>query len=151
MIKIKYLQEELKEDKQFVIHVHDARHTNQHFDLRMIHPFDEKILLSFAFGKDFDKSFNKKIAGVRTKDHDPRWLTLKSYRLQEFDKGFVKYLTFSKTFLSLDFNGEKIKGKYKLFKVRSNYRDDRWLLVKDKNTLQEMYNEISKTNYKVII
>ena len=127
----KYLLEGLNEDKQFVVHIHDARNTNQHFDLRMMHPNDDKILLSFAFGKDFDELLDKKIVGARTKDHNIRWLDLKSYRLQEFDKGFFQYLTFSRTYMLLDFDGEKMKGKYKLFQVKSNKRDDRWLLIKD--------------------
>ena len=128
----KYLQEELNEDKKFIIHIHDPRNTSKHFDLRMMHPYDDKILMSFAFGTDFDKQYDKKIIGVRTKDHNIRWLDLKSYRLNTFDEGTVRFINYTRKFMELEFDGNKIKGKYKLFQVKSEKRDDRWLLIKSK-------------------
>ena len=50
-----YLSEGLDTKKPFIIHKHDARSTSEHYDLRILHPMDNKILLSFAFGKDFPK------------------------------------------------------------------------------------------------
>ena len=128
----KYLQESINLEKRFIIHIHDARNTNRHYDLRILNPYNDKELMSFAFGKDFEKEYTKKIAGVRTKDHDPRWLDLKSYRLETFDEGTVTFRTYSYKYMALNFNGKKIKGNYKLFKVKSD-RDDNWLLIKAKD------------------
>lgn len=129
----KYLQEGISIDRPFIVHIHDARNTNQHFDLRILHPYNEKDLMSFAFGKDFKDNYDKKITGVRTKDHDPRWLELKSYRLETFDEGTVEFKVYSYKYMELNFKGKKLKGSYKLFKVKSN-RDDNWILLKNKET-----------------
>jgi hypothetical protein len=125
----KYLSEGINIERPFIVHRHDARNTNQHFDLRILHPYDDKDLMSFAFGKDFEKEYDKKVAGVRTKDHDPRWLELKSYRLENFDEGTVTFKTYTYKFMELEFKGKKLKGNYKLFKVKSD-RGDNWLLLK---------------------
>ena len=124
----KFLQETSAFNSGFVIHQHTPRSGSYHFDLRFIDSKTKK-LNSFAFGKDFDKKHSSKIIGVRTKDHNERWLTLKSYRLTVFDEGKVDILAASTKYFELNFKGKKLKGKYKLFKIKSK-RDDNWLLVK---------------------
>jgi len=116
---------------RFVIHKHNPRSGSLHYDLRFLDPNDEKKLYSFAFGSDFEKKLNDKIAGVRTKDHDPRWLDLKSYRLEKIDDAYVWLKKSYPKYFELDFNGKVLKGSYKLFKIKSR-RDDQWLLIKSK-------------------
>jgi len=127
----KYLQESTVVGTHFIVHIHNPRSGSKHFDLRFIDNRNPKLLNSFAFGKDFDEKLNSKIVGVRTRDHDPRWLTLKSYRLEVFDKGEVDILISSFKFFELNFHGEKLQGNYKLFKINSG-RGDNWMLVKNK-------------------
>jgi hypothetical protein len=132
---VKIISNYLLENKifisKFIIHHHNARNTNEHYDLRFIDNRDSKKLNSFAFGKDFLEKINSKIVGVRTKDHNIRWLTLQSYRLQDIDKGDVTILVSSFSYFKLDFKGSIIKGVYELFKVRSG-RGDNWMLIKKK-------------------
>jgi len=126
-----YLTEGRNEYHDFIIHIHDPRRGSEHYDLRIMDPYNDKKLLSFAFPFDFLNNYKKKTVGVKTRDHDPRWLTLKSHRLEIFDRGDVTYKTFiSHKFIELTFYGRKIKGSYKLFKIKSK-RDDNWILIKN--------------------
>jgi len=125
----RYLQESKVFSSKFVIHRHNARNTNEHFDLRFLDNYKKGTLNSFAFGKDFLEKLNDRIVGVRTKEHNSRWLDLKSYRLEDIDKGEVDILISSFKYFKLDFKGKLIKGIYELFKVKSE-RDDNWILIK---------------------
>jgi hypothetical protein len=113
---------------KFVIHNHNPRSGSEHYDLRFLDNKNSKVLNSFVFGKDFLSKLNSRIIGVRTKDHDIRWLDLKSYRLEDVDKGEVNILISSYKYFKLDFKGTVIKGIYDLFKVKSG-RGDNWMLV----------------------
>ena len=113
---------------EFIIHNHNPRNGSEHYDLRFMDTSDPKLLHSFAFGSDFIEKLSDRIVGVKTRDHDPRWLTLKSYRLKDIDKGFVVIKVSNKKYFELDFNGKILKGKYKLFKLKTT-RSDNWLLV----------------------
>ena len=87
------------------------------------------MLHSFAAPSNFLETIHKKTVLVKTRDHDPRWLNLKSYRLKDIDKGLVSVLVSTKNYFELEFKGKKIKGKYKLFKLKTK-RNDQWLLFK---------------------
>jgi hypothetical protein len=126
-----FLQEAAKDNVNFIIHKHNPRNGSEHYDLRFMDPVNDKLLHSFAFGSDFLEKLSDRIVGVKTRDHDPRWLTLKSYRLKDIDKGMVDIKVATKKYFELVFKGKVIKGKYRLFKVKSK-RDDNWLLVKQK-------------------
>jgi len=115
----------------FVIHKHDPRSGSIHYDLRFIDGADPKILNSFALPSDFPSTINHKTVVVRTREHDPRWLNLKSYRLDTFDKGDLDIIKGSRTYFKLDFRGKKIKGIYELFKMKTK-RENYWLLIKSR-------------------
>jgi len=127
----RFLEEAKLPVVQFIVHNHHPRNGSEHFDLRFMNPNDDKILHSFAFGKKFEEDYPVKIVGVRTKEHHPRWLTLKSYRLTTFDEGTVTVKTATAKYFELEFKGKKIKGNYRLFQLKSK-RGDNWLLIKKK-------------------
>lgn len=113
----------------FIIHQHEPRSGSIHYDLRFLDNKDNKLLHSFAAPSNFLETIHKKTVLVKTRDHDPRWLNLKSYRLKDIDKGLVSVLVSTKNYFELEFKGKKIKGKYKLFKLKTK-RNDQWLLFK---------------------
>lgn len=114
---------------KFIIHSHDSRKGSSHYDLRFLDPRDPKLLHSFAAPKNFLDTLNTRSVIVKTRDHDPRWLTLKSYRLKEIDKGEAIIKIATKKYFEIDFNGKVLKGSYKLFKIKTR-RDDNWMLVR---------------------
>jgi len=128
----RFLLEARQEKVHFIIHKHNPRSGSEHYDLRFIDPTDPKLLHSFAFGSDFLKQLSSRIVGVKTRDHDPRWLTLKSHRLTDIDKGYVIIKVSTSKYFEVDFQGKVIQGKYKMFKVKSR-RGDNWMLVKNSN------------------
>ena len=117
---------------RFVIHRHHPRSGSEHYDIRFLDPKDPKLLHSFAAPKDFPKTMKTKTILAKTRDHDPRWLTLKSYRLDEADTGLVSIKIATQKYFELNFKGKLISGTYKLFKIKNSRRGDRWLLVKSK-------------------
>jgi len=114
----------------FVVHKHDPRSGSIHFDLRFLDNRNPKLLHSFAAPSNFLDTADKKTLVVKTRDHDPRWLTLKSYRLQEIDHGMVTIKISSTKYFELEFHGKLLHGTYKLFKMSNTFRTDRWMLVK---------------------
>lgn len=116
----------------FIIHRHRPRSGSEHYDLRFLDPKNPKLLHSFAAPKDFLKTINSKTVLAKTRDHDPRWLTLKSYRLDTIDKGTVAIIISTSKYFELHFHGKVINGKFKLFKIKNSRRTDRWLIVKSK-------------------
>ncbi len=125
-----YLEEAINPTSvQFIVHKHHPRNGSLHYDLRFIDPKDPKLLHSFAFGSDFEKKASTKIVGVKTRDHDPRWLTLKSYRLETIEEGKVTLMVSTKKYFEMVFDGKILNGLYKLIKVKS-HRGDNWILVR---------------------
>jgi len=92
-------------------------------------PKDPKLLHSFATPSDFLKTVSKKSMIIKTRDHDPRWLDLKSYRLETIDSGLVDIKIATQKYFELTFHGKIINGSYRLFKLKTR-RDDNWLLIK---------------------
>jgi len=125
------VSEAIQKGVKFIIHKHHPRSGSLHYDLRFMDPKDKKLLHSFAAPKDFEKTLDAKTILVKTRDHDPRWLTLKSYRLETIDSGLVDVRIATNKYFELTFNGEMINGTYRLFKLKTR-RDDNWLLVKKK-------------------
>ena len=121
--------EALQKGVKFVIHKHHPRSGSLHYDLRFMDPKDHKLLHSFAAPKDFMKTFGSKTLLVKTRDHDPRWLDLKSYRLETIDSGLVDIKIATQKYFELTFHGKIINGSYRLFKLKTR-RDDNWLLIK---------------------
>lgn len=116
----------------FILHKHNPRNGSTHFDLRFMDLKNNKLLHSFACPSNFLDTINRCVL-YKTRDHDPRWLTLKSYRLDTIDKGTVDYKIYNKDkYFLLNFNGKIIKGTYQLFKLNGHKRNDLWLLIKKK-------------------
>ena len=117
-------------DVPFIVHSHQPRSGSLHFDIRFLDPRNPKILHSFAAPSNFLETKDKKVILAKTRDHDPRWLTLKSYRLKTIDKGTVTLHIATYKYFELDFHGKVLNGSYKLFRLMNTFREDRWLLVK---------------------
>lgn len=117
-------------DVPFVFHEHNPRNSALHKDFRFLDPYDETNLFSFAVPYQFQFD-DKKTTVVKTRDHDPRWLTLKSYRLKVLDQGTIHFITSSPLYFKFQINGKHLKGTYQLFKLSKTKRDDRWLLIKN--------------------
>lgn len=117
-------------DVPFVIHKHNPRSGSVHFDIRFLDNRNPKLLHSFAAPSNFLETKDRKVLLVKTRDHDPRWLTLQSYRLNTIDSGTVTVNISTSKYFELDFHGKLMNGKYKLFKMHNTFREDRWLLTK---------------------
>ena len=115
---------------EFVLHKHNPRHGSEHYDLRFMDLKNSKLLHSFAAPSQFLEKINK-CTLYKTRDHDPRWISLKSYRLDVVDFGLVTYKLYDPNkYFVLEFHGNIIKGLYQLFKLKNRQRDDVWLFIK---------------------
>ena len=127
----KFLQEQIDKPVTvpFVTHKHNPRSGSEHYDIRIIDPQDDKILHSFAAGTNLPEKIKTKLVLVKTKDHNPRWLDLDSYRLETYDKGKCIISKFFPNYWEVEFKGKHLKGKYKMLKLKTR-RGDNWLLIK---------------------
>ena len=116
----------------FIVHEHEPRRGSKHYDVRFLDPRDPKILHSFAAPSNFPDTAQGKTVLAKTRDHDPRWLKLKSYRLKTVDEGKAEIKMATHKYFEITFNGKLLNGFYKLFKMSNTQRDDRWLLIKSK-------------------
>lgn len=117
-------------DVPYIVHKHQPRSGSIHFDLRFLDNRNPKILHSFAAPSNFLDTKDSKVVLAKTRDHDPRWLTLKSYRLETIEEGTVTIKISSLKYFELVFHGKVLNGTYKLFKMHNTFREDRWLLTK---------------------
>ena len=117
-------------DVPFIVHKHNPRSGSEHFDVRFLDPRDPKKLHSFAAPKNFLETANGKSLLVKTRDHDPRWLTLKSYRLETVDQGKATIKIATYKYFEVIFHGKVLNGLYKIFKMKNTFREDRWLMIK---------------------
>lgn len=114
----------------FILHQHNPRNGSEHYDLRFIDLKNPKLLHSFALPDNWRNNINKTVL-YKTRDHDPRWLKLESYRLKTIDEGVINYKIYKPSiYFLLEFSGKIINGLYQLFKLKDKIRKDVWLLVK---------------------
>jgi hypothetical protein len=120
----------------YVLHHHfNARNTNEHFDLRFVDPFKKNELLSFAIPGKFNlnKGFpkEKKLIMYKTRPHPMDWLKkANTYRMNLVEEGEIKVITSSINYYALEFMGRRLRGKFKVFKLKKSRRDDAWMMVK---------------------
>jgi len=123
------------EGYRFILHRHNPRNGSIHYDLRFMDLRNNKLLHSFAAPSNFLDLIktNQKSAIYKTRDHDPRWLDLKSYRLETIDEGYVDYKVYKPAiYFQLDFHGKIINGEKIIFKLKDRRRDDVWLFTSKK-------------------
>lgn len=114
----------------FILHLHNPRNGSEHYDLRFLDLKNPKLLHSFALPDNWRNDINKTVL-FKTRDHDPRWLQLESYRLKTIDEGVINYKIYKPYgYFLLEFSGKIINGTYQLFKLRDKIRKDVWMLVK---------------------
>lgn len=116
---------------RFILHRHNPRSGSIHYDLRFMDLKSNKLLHSFAAPENFLDMISKsgKSTLYKTRDHDPRWLDLKSYRLETIDEGYMDYKVYRPAmYFDLVFHGKIINGEKILFKMRGKTRDDIWLI-----------------------
>ena len=90
---------------------------------RKVQNYNPKLMILFGQPKSGKSTLYK------TRDHDPRWLDLKSYRLETIDEGYVDYKVYRPAmYFDLIFHGKIINGEKILFKMRGKTRDDIWLI-----------------------
>lgn len=100
------ISESLQSDVPFIVHRHNPRSGSQHYDIRFLNVRNNRVLFSFAAPSNFLDTVNGKTVLVKTKDHDPRWLTLKSYRLENIDEGKATIKIQTAKYIQLTFHGE---------------------------------------------
>lgn len=120
---------------RFILHKHNPRNGSIHYDLRFMDLKNNKLLHSFAAPSNFIenlKTGNKSLL-YKTRDHDPRWLDLKSYRLDTVDEGYIDYKVYRPSnYFQLVFKGKVLSGEFMIFKMKDKKRDDIWFLSKRK-------------------
>lgn len=120
---------------RFILHKHNPRNGSIHYDLRFMDLKNNKLLHSFAAPSNFIenlKTGNKSLL-YKTRDHDPRWLDLKSYRLDTVDEGYIDYKVYRPSnYFQLVFKGKVLTGEFMIFKMKDKKRDDIWFLSKRK-------------------
>lgn len=115
---------------RFILHKHNPRNGSIHCDLRFLDLKNNKLLHSFAIPIDWIKNPSLKTTIYKTRDHDPRWLDLKSYRLETLDEGYVDYKMYRPSvYFDLYFHGRIVNGRKILFKLKNTHRDDVWMLI----------------------
>jgi len=130
LLKEEIQQQSMYNGFPFIIHRHNPRHGSEHYDLRFLDLKNKKLLYSFALPDNWMNNVNKTVL-FKTRDHDPRWLQLESYRLTDIDNGTVDYKMYRPHgYFVLDFHGKILNGTYQLFKLRDKIRKDVWMLVK---------------------
>lgn len=106
----------------FIVIEHKALKAGLHYDLRFEIPKSNKWA-SFAIRKGVPLSPGKKVLAVRTKDHSKQEALFTGNikageygggKLKKWDGGSCKILKYSKTSMTLDFKGSKVKGIYHL-------------------------------------
>lgn len=128
----KIICESLNHSSPYVIHKHQPRNGSLHYDIRFLDPKNPKLLHSFAAPSNFEDTASTKTSLVKTRDHDPRWLDLKSYRLTDIEKGTVTIKIATSKYFDLTFHGKILNGDFRLFKLSKTFREDRWLLIRKK-------------------
>lgn len=123
---------EVKKEPLFVIHEHWATH--HHFDFRLE---IEGVLKSWAIPKNLPQKVGEKRLAVQVEDHPLEYTTFKGKiprgqygagKVEVWDWGKFKIEEKTPNSISFDLFGEKIKGRFLLFKP-PKFEKKNWLLM----------------------
>jgi DNA ligase D-like protein (predicted 3'-phosphoesterase) len=133
----------MKTSSYFVVVEHKAVKAGLHYDLRFKLPASNKWA-SFAVRKGVPLSTGKKVLAVRTKEHSREEAlftgTIKAGEygagtLKKWDGGSCIILKYSKTSMTIDFKGSKVKGIYHLIStgvIDKDFKKPTFMLFKGK-------------------
>lgn len=123
------------ENNRFLVHCHNATKVGLHYDLRLER---ESVLKSFAtrYLPELISGEKKKILLIQVTDHKLEWFNFEGQifsgygkgNMYIWDKGTYKTIKWTKSSIVLEFNGQKLIGKYSLIPYRG--KSDQWLMFK---------------------
>ena len=124
----------------FVVHMHQADRAGLHYDIRLGH---EGVLKSWATRKlpELVNDNVNKIMLFQTPDHDPTWKDFEGKIADGYgagivhiwDKGTFKLSYWTKTHITVEFSGNKLKGKYTfVLYPDKKAKEIQWLFMKMK-------------------
>ena len=124
-----------KGEKNFVIHDHFAKKAGHHHDLRLQ---VDGVLRSWAVPKGVPTEKGKKVLAVETEDHPLGYFNFKGEipegeygagKVDIFDKGEYNSLEIGEKKITVELEGDKVKGEYALIRFKKA-GDKHWLLFK---------------------
>jgi len=115
---------------RFVVHEHRARRAGLHYDLRLEM---DGVLKDWVFRKPPPENTGVKRFGIAQPDHDLSWLDFEGEIengygagvMNIWDRGFYRLTEKTRSSMTIEFYGGKLRGRYMLVKFRNG-----WLLFK---------------------
>ena len=112
---------------KFAIMEHNAKRAGLHYDLRFIMP-NSKMWASFAVRKGVPTEIGKRVLAIRTHDHTEKEAMMlgkieSGYGagvLKLWDKGSCIIMKYHPSHITINFNGNKIKGIYHFINIAIN-------------------------------
>ena len=123
----------MNKNNRFLIHCHNAEKVGLHYDLRLER---DGVLKSFAtrYLPQLIDNEKKKILLIQVYDHKLEWFNFegqifKGYgkgNMYIWDKGTYKTVKWTKSNIIVEFDGQKLIGKYSLIPYKD--KPDQWLM-----------------------
>ncbi len=142
-------------ERRYVIQRHEA--TNLHYDFRLEW---EGVLLSWAVPKGPSYSIKDKRLAVKVEDHPLAYRNFEGTipegeygggTVMVFDEGtWEPQVEPTEDSIKMILHGERLKGKWALVKMKgSSNKDNRWLLLKEKDEYAKEKNDLTDINTSV--
>ena len=122
-----------EDEARFVVQQHDA--TRLHWDLRLEH---DGVLASWALPRGIPLDPDEDRLAVRTEDHPLEYLEFHGTipkgqygagEMEIWDRGTYRPEKFENAKVVAEFNGERLRGRYALFRIaKPDERTDSWLI-----------------------
>lgn len=142
----KIIQERYERDNKiiilrpYVLQEHISDRAGRHWDLRIMYLRSNK-LASWALPKaKIPKRVREKYLAVRTKDHDPLWLSFRgkipegeygSGTVKIVQKGELEIIRWGQRHISFNVTGRIMNGKFGLIKMhRPAHKQEEWLITR---------------------
>jgi DNA ligase D-like protein (predicted 3'-phosphoesterase) len=142
----------MKNLSQFVIMKHNARKAGLHFDFRFEDP-NSNMWVSFAVPKGISRKHGKKVLAIKTTNHTRKEALLTGYikdgygagQLRKWDGGNCTILKYSRSHISIRFNGKRIFGIYHFIStVKAGDKNKNSYFLFKSETLNEATGMISR-------